>query len=72
MGLGKTVISLALVLLNPAPPAPESGTKVASFDLGKPDTSMQNGWTKGGKTGRPTSENSASRGSIFSRGTLVV
>ena len=71
MGLGKTVISLSVVLQNPAPDLPESGTEVDGYKWPPPskEPSSTPGWTQVVKkaAGAPSS-----RGSIFSRGTLVV
>lgn len=69
MGLGKTVISLALVLLNPAPERPISGTKVEDYNATSDDTNFSPSWPPAPKLagGAPSK-----RGSIFSRGTLVV
>lgn len=71
MGLGKTVISLSLVLQNPAPDLPESGTEVNGYKWPPPskEPSTTPGWNQVVKTniGAPST-----RGSIFSRGTLVV
>ena len=70
MGLGKTVESLSLVLQNPAPDSPQSGTIVRGYRFSTQN--IQNappGWTveKMDKAGHEMG-----RGSIFSRGTLVV
>lgn len=63
------MISLALVLLNPAPERPISGTKVAEYNMTLDDTSPTPNWPAAPKLaeGAPSK-----RGSIFSRGTLVV
>jgi len=61
MGMGKTIISLLLVLMNPAPLFPASGTVVAGYDTPY--------WPR---TTPFSEESSKKRGSIFSRGTLVV
>ena len=67
MGLGKTVISLALILKNPAPVVPTSGS-ASNVLAGRPGQGARHtyGWdrsarTLDGKTGR-----------ILSRGTLVI
>jgi hypothetical protein len=57
------VISLALILQNPAPALPLSGTLVESYK----DPSKQWGFPKTYEPFQP-----AKRGSIFSKGTLVV
>ena len=62
--LGKTVISLGLILQNPAPSLPLSGTLVESFK----DPSQQSVWIP--KTSGASEPKK--RGRIFSRGTLVV
>jgi len=71
MGLGKTVISLSVVLQNPAPDLPESGTEVTGYQWPPPSKEPPTtpGWTQIVKKGVGAP---ASRGSIFSRGTLVV
>lgn len=68
MGLGKTVISLALILQNPAPAAPPSGSPVASIPAQQPSTSPFWDPTLFGHS----SVSNKKRGSILSRGTLVV
>jgi SNF2-related domain len=68
MGLGKTVISLALILQNPAPAAPLSGSPVSSIPAqAAPESPF---WDPNVYT-RTLSSNEK-RGSIISRGTLVV
>ena len=75
MGLGKTVISLALCLLNPAPATPLSGSRAeesyaASPTVENSDSPIdKNGWTTSNM--KPDSDRSE-RGRIISRGTLVV
>ena len=71
MGLGKTVISLSVVLQNPAPDLPESGTEVTGYQWPPPSKEPPTtpGWTQIVKKGVGAP---ASRGNIFSRGTLVV
>jgi SNF2-related domain len=75
MGLGKTVISLALILQNSAPKLPASGSHVSSLDnapsSGSGSTaSSTGGWDK--ELYKKTSTESQKRGSILSRGTLVI
>lgn len=70
MGLGKTVISLALVLQNTAPTLPSSGSHVSSI-------STHQNPAPGAPFRDPdlyqrTSKDNEKRGSIASRGTLVV
>jgi hypothetical protein len=69
MGLGKTVISLALILKNPASANPVSGSPIASLHAGSPPN-LQNGWDK--SLYKLTSTSNSKRGSIVSRGTLVI
>jgi len=68
MGLGKTLISLALVLQNPAPTLPASGSHVSSI------ATQQNGGApcRDKDLYQRTSEGKEKRGSIVSHGTLVV
>lgn len=66
MGLGKTVISLALILKNPAPATPASGSPI--FDLDKATSPSR--WDK--KLYKSTSTSNKKRGSILCRGTLVI
>jgi hypothetical protein len=71
MGLGKTVISLSLILQNPAPTLPESGSPITSLKGSIGTASVSNeGWDKDLYTN--TSTSNPKRGSILSRGTLVV
>lgn len=77
MGLGKTVISLAIVLQNPAPFAPESGTAIESVHDKELASQQESGYAGVGWTPKvelPPQQVDAppSRCSIFSRGTLVV
>lgn len=69
MGLGKTIISLAMILANPAPELPLSGSPV-------PDTFTQAGeelgWDPDLKMTMADQLGNGKRGSILSRGTLVV
>ena len=69
MGLGKTVISLALILQNPAPKAPLSGSPVSALDSAG-TASDATPWDK--ELYSRTSGSNSKRGSILSRGTLVV
>lgn len=69
MGLGKTIISLSLVLQNQAPASPPSGSVVERSDSNSP-AADGNGWTPRSKANRAGAHES--RGSILSRGTLVV
>ena len=72
IGLGKTVISLALCLLNPAPATPLGGSRTeeayATSYCGNSDsTTDKNGWTSSNL--KPDSVRSK-LGRIISRGTL--
>ncbi len=70
MGLGKTVISLSLILLNPAPAEPSSGTSVKNYKVPTPSANrIAPLWPRIQPlpAGAPKK-----RGQIFSRGTLVV
>lgn len=67
-GLGKTVISLALILQNPAPVVPEAGSNVSTIPAQIPS----NGPFRDPDLYERTKDESDSRGSIISRGTLVV
>eukprot|EP00531_Pseudo-nitzschia_arenysensis_P016699 CAMPEP_0116122050 /NCGR_PEP_ID=MMETSP0329-20121206/4012_1 /TAXON_ID=697910 /ORGANISM="Pseudo-nitzschia arenysensis, Strain B593" /LENGTH=1515 /DNA_ID=CAMNT_0003615881 /DNA_START=43 /DNA_END=4590 /DNA_ORIENTATION=+ len=72
MGLGKTVISLALILKNPAPEFPLSGSPVS--ELEKDDASSARaescGWER--NLYERTSAANKKTGSVISRGTLVI
>lgn len=77
MGLGKTVVSLALILKNPAPKFPVSGCPISSLSLkdapnthSSEDGIFQSTWDRllYGKT----SSVFPKRGSILTRGTLVI
>jgi hypothetical protein len=70
MGLGKTVISLATILRNPAPPLPESGSSVSSINVTPAISSGAAFWDP--DLYSRTSTSKKKRGSIISRGTLVV
>jgi hypothetical protein len=71
MGLGKTVISLALILKNPAPLLPESGKPVSDLwcESGA-DATAHEGWNQ--DLHKTATISSAKRGSILTRGTLVI
>lgn len=64
MGLGKTVISLALILKNPAPALPLSGA--ASTEISKDPDRSTSFWDPA------FSSSDKAKGTILSRGTLVV
>ena len=66
-GLGKTVISLALILANPAPDSPLSGSPVPDLDALDQNSTK---WDKG--LYARTSSANPKIGRIISRGTLVV
>jgi hypothetical protein len=72
MGLGKTVISLALILKNPAPNFPKSGSPIS--ELMKKDpcnaASKSCGWEK--NLYEKTSISNKKTGSIICKGTLVI
>ena len=70
MGLGKTVISLALILQNPAPTLLASGSLATSITA-QPSLAPGQPFWDPELYGR-TSESKKKRGSILSRGTLVV
>jgi hypothetical protein len=70
MGLGKTVISLALILKNSAPSLPASGSPIAALDGSSDSDSSDQGWDK--DLYKLTSLSNRKRGSILSRGTLVI
>ncbi|CAB9523044.1 regulator of chromatin subfamily A member 3-like 1 [Seminavis robusta] len=71
MGLGKTVLSLALILCNPAPEAPVSGSHVKKLkQQTRASLSGSVGWDE--DLYARTSKGCSKRGSIVSRGTLVV
>ena len=75
------VISLGLILKNPAPASPDSGSNISALDSNTganatqttataPTQSTKASWDT--KLYRETSKDNAKRGSIISRGTLVV
>lgn len=66
MGLGKTVISLALILRNPAPVLPESGSSISDLEWITSPTQ----WDK--SLYKKNSTTNKKRGSILCRGTLVI
>lgn len=80
MGLGKTVISLALILRNPAPELPASGSPISSLSnvasygtmssVATGTESEEYGWDK--ELYNKTSGGNKKRGSVLSRGTLVI
>ena len=71
-GLGKTVISLALILQNPAPAAPVSGSHIAS--LARASSSRESDSVSKWETDLydQTPGLNPKQGSIVSRGTLVI
>ncbi|CAJ1949444.1 unnamed protein product [Cylindrotheca closterium] len=71
MGLGKTIISLALILKHPAPELPASGSNVSCLaNIPAILGSNTPNWNKG--LNDQTSTDNPLRGSILSRGTLVI
>jgi SNF2 family DNA or RNA helicase len=82
MGLGKTVISLALILKNPAPANPPSGSPISMLETANPppmaaaaaaaggNNDIEIGWNK--DLYKNTSGINKKRGSILCGGTLVV
>lgn len=71
MGLGKTIISLALILSNPAPALPLSGSPTKNLAKAPKPVNGQPFWNP--KTTVPQNAGHAEeRGSILSRGTLVI
>jgi SNF2 family DNA or RNA helicase len=70
MGLGKTVISLALILKNPAPMLPISGSNINSLNTLYASEISGPRWDQD-RYGE-TSVTHPKRGSILSRGTLVI
>ena len=68
VGLGKTIISLALILVNPAPEMPPSGSQISSLD--NIPASHRVTWDK--SLYWRTSAGCSKRGRILSRGTLVI
>ncbi|KAG7339454.1 swf/snf family helicase [Nitzschia inconspicua] len=69
MGLGKTIISLGLILRNPAPVLPASGSPISSLNLAVAPASGER-WNK--SLYDKTCGDNKKRGSILSRGTLVI
>ncbi len=74
MGLGKTVISLSIVLMNPAPLLPESGSLTADMTLPVPGSQANEAtYTPTWPTIEPKpADASTKHGKFVSRGTLVV
>lgn len=75
MGLGKTVISLGLILKNPAPARPVSGSHISSLrNMEQPREHDGPTWDQElyAQTSIANVTASVKRGSILSRGTLVV
>ena len=75
MGLGKTVISLALILKNPAPVFPPSGSPVSMLEEedhsnSSSDSEYEATWDEDVCMNAVTNNNK--RGSILSQGTLVI
>ena len=72
MGLGKTVISLALILKNPAPDFPLSGSPISALQKKDPNNvaSSSCGWDK--NLHQYTSITNQKTGSVISKGTLVI
>jgi hypothetical protein len=72
MGLGKTVISLALILKNPAPDFPLSGDTISAMKKKDPPnvTSKDCGWEK--DLYEKTSKKNKKTGSVICKGTLVI
>jgi SNF2 family DNA or RNA helicase len=71
MGLGKTIISLAMILKNPAPELPLSGSPTQSLSTCTSSPSQGDScWNKEFQVTTPG--RSPHRGSIMSRGTLVI
>jgi SNF2 family DNA or RNA helicase len=66
MGLGKTVITLGLIIKNPAPALPSSGSSIAELD-----NYTSTPWDKD-LYSKTTPSSSKKRGSVLSRGTLVI
>ncbi len=79
MGLGKTVISLSLILKNPAPANPASGTLVKNYDITSSSTELSTSnvsWPVKPPTSfdseDPSKRDPVKRAKYFSRGTLVI
>jgi SNF2 family DNA or RNA helicase len=68
--MGKTIISLALVLENPAPPLPESGSIVPDAFPSHHEAGL--GWDPDMKASLLSSGSNSKRARILSRGTLVI
>mmetsp|Transcript_23273 Transcript_23273/g.55031 ORF Transcript_23273/g.55031 Transcript_23273/m.55031 type:complete len:1470 (-) Transcript_23273:218-4627(-) len=72
MGLGKTIISLSLILKNPAPEFPRSGSSISILEnIDQVDNSSQKcGWDK--DLPKKTSIKDKKTGSVICKGTLVI
>jgi len=73
MGLGKTIISLSLILHNPAPPLPASGSSSTELDTASCRTTSEDlpsYWDI--HLSKECQKTNKLRGSILSQGTLVV
>jgi SNF2 family DNA or RNA helicase len=68
MGLGKTVISLALILSNPAPQLPLSGAPASDIGKAPKPANGASFWAHQQESGADDPK----KGNVFSRGTLVV
>ena len=68
-GLGKTISSLSIIIVNPAPPTPESGSDISELD-NLADDPTKTTWDR--NLYAETSTERPKRGSILSRGTLVI
>ena len=71
MGMGKTVISLALILSNPAPELPLSGSKTTDLSKTPKPANGQAFW-KPGLLSPDTNSESQKQRRLLSRGTLVI
>lgn len=74
MGLGKTVISLALILKNPAPEFPLSGSPLSELEKNDANNGASEscGWDKNLHDRHKTVTKNEKTGSVISRGTLVI
>ena len=66
------MISLALILKNPAPAVPESGSKIACLSQASNNSESNSSSKWNADLYEQTSDSNSKRGSIISRGTLVV